>query len=672
MAAHRFQSPRRIVARAVLIGLAMAGALTALLVVGGFSSIAFTSGSMQPTHAEGALAITRSVPAGDVAVGDVVSVVVGDERVTHRVISVDALAGSTSLSLRGDANVDPDPEPYLVDHVDRVIVSIPQLGRAAEADVWLLVLIGVVAAKALVWSRLGRGARRRADVGPTGVRTTTSGIAMVGVLGAVVFGAAPTSAFWTDVGTGTSGSFSTQAAITSPTFVACAVDGTHVDGTWTNVGQRFNYRATLNTLTGTQVGGFSSAPYPGALNAAPNVTAHILPTDFTTLSVIAASGQRNFNIRVYAQAFGSTATTNRWISSTFATIPVRFETLGSSSYQMRCGHDTATTVAITALTNDSNITTDFVTNVPANSISGTGEPGSTISITRGGSQVATATVGAGGTWTSTGLTLTEGSQTLTATATDPFGNTAVASKAVVLDTVVPAAPTVTSTCLNPNGTTAVGNVRTGSSLNWCKLVTRPFQLTYPASDGGSGPSTGDSLQYSNDGAATTTYTSTVNMEQKDGRVMRARAKDLAGNLSPEVSNTYYIDGTAPLLAITAPGAGLSLSLAVLGPLLDSSCGGNAACGLSSDPVSGLVPASSVQWQLTRTPLIGSSTCFTATNTTDCTGYAFQNTGGTLPVWNVPRSRTGVYQITSSYVLVIRSTDQAGNVATLTRSFSTVL
>lgn len=669
MAAHRFQSPRRIVARAVLIGLAMAGALTALLVVGGFSSIAFTSGSMQPTHAEGALAITRSVPAGDVAVGDVVSVVVGDERVTHRVISVDALAGSTSLSLRGDANVDPDPEPYLVDHVDRVIVSIPQLGRAAEADVWLLVLIGVVAAKALVWSRLGRGARRRADVGPTGVRTTTSGIAMVGVLGAVVFGAAPTSAFWTDVGTGTSGSFSTQAAITSPTFVACAVDGTHVDGTWTNVGQRFNYRATLNTLTGTQVGGFSSAPYPGALNAAPNVTAHILPTDFTTLSVIAASGQRNFIIRVYAQAFGSTATTNRWISSTFATIPVRFETLGSSSYQMRCGHDTATTVAITALTNDSNITTDFVTNVPANSISGTGEPGSTISITRGGSQVATATVGAGGTWTSTGLTLTEGSQTLTATATDPFGNTAVASRAVVLDTVVPAAPTVTSPCLNPDTTSALGNVRTGAvpAASWCKLVSRPYQLTYPASDGGSGPSTGDSLQYTNDGAANT-YTGTVQMGQKDGRVMVARAKDLAGNVSPAVSNTYYIDGTAPTVTVTYPTPGPGLSLALLGPLLDGSCGGRIACGTATDAISGVPGIGSVKWKLTRT---SSNTCYTSTSTTSCAGYAFQDSIGTLPAWQANRGRA-VYTILSSYQFQVQVTDAAGNVALTTVGYSTVL
>ena len=78
---------------------------------------------------------------------------------------------------------------------------------------------------------------------------------------------------------------------------------------------------------------------------------------------------------------------------------------------------------------------------------GTAEPGSSVTVTDGGSAVCTAIADAAGVWSCTPLTpLGDGPHTITATATDPAGNTGPASApiSVTTDTTAPVAPIVTS------------------------------------------------------------------------------------------------------------------------------------------------------------------------------------------------------------------------------------
>lgn len=119
----------------------------------GISIILFRTGSMSPTIPAGSAALVREVPAGSVAVGDVVTVARENALpITHRVRSVRPLGdGSTELVLRGDANASDDPAPYRVTTVRTVLLSVPGV---AAVIVWFgnpLVLAGVtLAASALV------------------------------------------------------------------------------------------------------------------------------------------------------------------------------------------------------------------------------------------------------------------------------------------------------------------------------------------------------------------------------------------------------------------------------------------------------------------------------------------------------------------------------------------
>ena len=99
---------------------------------------------------------------------------------------------------------------------------------------------------------------------------------------------------------------------------------------------------------------------------------------------------------------------------------------------------TIDTVVPNATITGSNTTT----NVTAQTISGTGEVGSTVTVKDVGNVLGTTTVGANGTWTynATGLTGGAGtSHTFTAIATDVAGNTSAVSSArvITIDTTAP-------------------------------------------------------------------------------------------------------------------------------------------------------------------------------------------------------------------------------------------
>ncbi|QSR26743.1 signal peptidase I [Nocardioides aromaticivorans] len=179
--------------------------------------LVFVSGSMSPSYEAGALGVAREVPAADISVGDVVSVVGAQgHRVTHRVVAAVPSGDGVALTLQGDTNNVPDAETYVVDAADRVAFGIPYAGRvlsAASSPAGLLAAGLLVAAAALLgFGHRDGGARRRTTrrrrlVVPAGLASVLAVGGVVGVTGGGPW--AFTSAVWTDTATAT-------ATITTP------------------------------------------------------------------------------------------------------------------------------------------------------------------------------------------------------------------------------------------------------------------------------------------------------------------------------------------------------------------------------------------------------------------------------------------------------------------------
>ncbi|MGA1836197.1 signal peptidase I [Herbiconiux sp. 11R-BC] len=134
------------------------------------SVIVFVTGSMAPSMPTGSAAVTQTVSAAQLRVGDVVTVPKPVSRipVTHRIVAIDAVAGSPderALTLKGDDNPAPDRERYLVSEAGRVIVSAPVAGsviawfKTPVAMVSITIAVAAVAAWGLWPGGRGRSAR---------------------------------------------------------------------------------------------------------------------------------------------------------------------------------------------------------------------------------------------------------------------------------------------------------------------------------------------------------------------------------------------------------------------------------------------------------------------------------------------------------------------------------
>lgn len=123
---------------ALLTAFAVLGVACLLVFVGsmifGVRPLVVVSGSMEPTVPVGSVVLSRTVPASEIAVGDIVTV----ERprdlglITHRVVSTTPTdGGAVELVLRGDANSVDDPEPYVVQTAGEYVRHVPGLGHLA-------------------------------------------------------------------------------------------------------------------------------------------------------------------------------------------------------------------------------------------------------------------------------------------------------------------------------------------------------------------------------------------------------------------------------------------------------------------------------------------------------------------------------------------------------------
>lgn len=269
-------------------GLGVLCLLAAIASIGfGIRPLVFRSGSMGPRIATGALGLARTVPAAELAVGDVVSVV--DERgvrVTHRIQSVRYEGATTTLTLRGDANPTADPAPYVVAEADRLFWSVNYVGYAVSALSTPLGTFGAgLLAGALLMYAFGRRSSGR-DPEAAG-RSHAPGVTLVAVAVlttgslAVRPAALDTQAAFTDSATAHTGTFG-AVQLTAPVLSCELRSSTELYVKWTTVPGATAYavRITRNLLTTTTT-----------VVQAPTITLRLPPTalEIGTVTVQATS-----------------------------------------------------------------------------------------------------------------------------------------------------------------------------------------------------------------------------------------------------------------------------------------------------------------------------------------------------------------------------------------------
>ena len=198
----------------------------------------------------------------------------------------------------------------------------------------------------------------------------------------------------------------------------------------------------------------------------------------------------------------------------------------------------APTVAITTVTDPIN-----VTNVANATASGTGEVGATVSVVASdGTHTSTAqtgTIGAGGTWTVSGIdtsALNDGLLTFTVTATDTAGNTSTSNKTATKTTVVVTLVTSPVNSINASNTSASGTGQVGATIS------------VVASDG----THSSTAQTTTVGAGGTWSLSGINVSSlNDGTITYTATATSGASGSATNSKTTSKDTAAPAVAITS-------------------------------------------------------------------------------------------------------------------------
>ncbi|MCO2891750.1 BapA prefix-like domain-containing protein [Pseudomonas aeruginosa] len=223
-------------------------------------------------------------------------------------------------------------------------------------------------------------------------------------------------------------------------------------------------------------------------------------------------------------------------------------------------------------------------------LSGTAEPGATVTLTDGnGNPIGQVTADGSGNWTFTPSTPLPNGTVVNATATDPSGN-ASSPASVTVDAVAPATPVV-----NPsNGTTLSGTAEPGATVT----------LT----DGNGNPIG----QVTADGSGNWSFTPTTPLP--NGTVVNATATDASGNTSAGSSVT--VDSVAPATPVINPSNGTTLSgTAEPGSTVTLTDG-------NGNPIGQVTADGSGNWSFTPSTPLADGTVVNAT-ATDPAG----NTGG---------------------------------------------
>ncbi|MCO2659369.1 BapA prefix-like domain-containing protein [Pseudomonas aeruginosa] len=222
-------------------------------------------------------------------------------------------------------------------------------------------------------------------------------------------------------------------------------------------------------------------------------------------------------------------------------------------------------------------------------LSGTAEPGATVTLTDGsGNPIGQVTADGSGNWTFTPSTPLANGTVVNATATDPSGNTGGQGSTTV-DAIAPATPTVNLS----NGSSLSGTAEPGSTV----ILT----------DGNGNPI----AEVTADGSGNWTYTPSTPIA--NGTVVNVVAQDAAGNSSPPA--TVTVDSSAPPAPVINPSNGVVISgTAEAGATVTlTDAGGN--------PIGQVTADGSGNWSFTPSTPLANGTVVNAT-ATDPTG----NTG----------------------------------------------
>ncbi|MFC3965521.1 S24/S26 family peptidase [Nocardia jiangsuensis] len=232
----------------------------------GIKPLLFRSGSMEPEIGPGAVALVRTIDAAEIDPGDVVSVRnAAGERLTHRVVAVDAVTGnSATIRLKGDANESEDAQPYTVTEAERVFLHVEKLGYAVA---WLasppaVFLGGAFAGLLLAIAFLPRPPRTAPGGG--GKRAAAPLVVVAALVTATGPAGAPEAqAAATDAAAANSGAFTSRTEfvprINQPfstgSYVTCsktpATGPDPVTMRWRHIGAPYLYRLVLRDLGGT-------------------------------------------------------------------------------------------------------------------------------------------------------------------------------------------------------------------------------------------------------------------------------------------------------------------------------------------------------------------------------------------------------------------------------------
>ncbi|MFP6439819.1 Ig-like domain-containing protein [Pseudomonas aeruginosa] len=222
-------------------------------------------------------------------------------------------------------------------------------------------------------------------------------------------------------------------------------------------------------------------------------------------------------------------------------------------------------------------------------LSGTAEPGATVTLTDGnGNPIGQVTADGSGNWSFTPSTPLADGTVVNATATDPAGNTGGQGSTTV-DAIAPTTPTVNLS----NGSSLSGTAEPGSTV----ILT----------DGNGNPI----AEVTADGSGNWTYTPSTPIA--NGTVVNVVAQDAAGNSSPPA--TVTVDSSAPPAPVINPSNGVVISgTAEAGTTVTlTDAGGN--------PIGQVTADGSGNWSFTPGTPLANGTVIVAT-ATDPTG----NTG----------------------------------------------
>ncbi|WP_336985194.1 Ig-like domain-containing protein, partial [Acinetobacter nosocomialis] len=186
-----------------------------------------------------------------------------------------------------------------------------------------------------------------------------------------------------------------------------------------------------------------------------------------------------------------------------------------------------------------------------NPVTGTAEPGSTVTVSFPDGTTATVVAGPDGKWTVPNPgDLTDG-QTVTATAIDPAGNPSVPGTGVV-DAVAPTVA-VTTTLTNDSTPALTGTVNDPTA----KVVVTVDGVNYPATNNGDGTwtLTDNTLSVLTDGPHTVTVTAT----DPAGNVGTGNAVVTVDTTAPSAPVLDPINATNPVTGTAEPGSTVTVS-----------------------------------------------------------------------------------------------------------------